>query len=715
MKALGVLRLVAEQVDRSARGMWRDECFWLVTRLDRDALSAFFLDAYSPTPLLAPWNGGSGFYPKDSRAGMDPIATSTAARLAPYRAAISLCRTGVEGLDQSPKDKPKFAMQRNLLHQATGSFRAWIDAVLVMKADGEPAYPALLGTGGNDGRFDFTNNFMQRIAVLLDCAAPEARAVPHARLALDQCLWGAAMQSKQSATMGQFDPNSVGGANSGNGFEGKSVTNAWDFVLLLEGSICMTSSATRRLAAQAPSQGSAPFAVRSAAAGYGSATSKDEDARGEQWMPLWPKPASLNEVMALFAAGRATLGTEDARGAIDLARSIARLGTTRGVTKFERYGYIERNGQARLATPLGRWEVTPRPRQNLVDEVIPWVRTLRRAAGADGAPASLGRTVRALETAVMSCIGDAFSADWTHLCVTLGEAEQQLVRSPRFTVAQRLEPLPSLSADWLDVLDLDDAALRLAVSLAFIELPEHPCGLRQHALPLQTEAWAGRARFAVVGEGLAYDPNVVVPTWRDPSALRHVVMRRSVLAGRGAGAVLQLESRGPGALLSDIADWIAGHIDPLRVQASLPVLLAIDREASRHAMNLLHGRANALRPPALFSLLRLATPHSADDATTVAAQNLRFEPAMLQALAAGRIPEAATIAIRRLRAAGRVSKLAAGMGTAEQAHTLLSALLFPLSRRSLITLASDVTLAPRSSQAHEATDTSPDGATQETL
>ncbi|MCA9627049.1 MAG: hypothetical protein KC766_05270, partial [Myxococcales bacterium] len=81
LKALGVLRLVSEQADQGARGMWRDECFWLVTALDRDALWAFFLNQYAPTPLLAPWNGGSGFYPKDSRAGIDPIAASSAARL----------------------------------------------------------------------------------------------------------------------------------------------------------------------------------------------------------------------------------------------------------------------------------------------------------------------------------------------------------------------------------------------------------------------------------------------------------------------------------------------------------------------------------------------------------------------------------------------------------------------------------------------------------
>jgi CRISPR-associated protein Csx17 len=64
LKALGVLRLVSEQADPDACGYWRDGVFMLETRLDRDGLAKFFLEQYSPTPLLAPWNGGSGFYVK---------------------------------------------------------------------------------------------------------------------------------------------------------------------------------------------------------------------------------------------------------------------------------------------------------------------------------------------------------------------------------------------------------------------------------------------------------------------------------------------------------------------------------------------------------------------------------------------------------------------------------------------------------------------------
>jgi CRISPR-associated protein Csx17 len=61
LKALGVLRLVAEQKDRNAAGFWRGEHFVLRSSLDADALVAFFEKEWRPTPIIAPWNGGSGF------------------------------------------------------------------------------------------------------------------------------------------------------------------------------------------------------------------------------------------------------------------------------------------------------------------------------------------------------------------------------------------------------------------------------------------------------------------------------------------------------------------------------------------------------------------------------------------------------------------------------------------------------------------------------
>ena len=99
LKALSVLRLVSEQADGSARGWWERGNFCLETELDEGGLTAFFLERYRPTPILSPWNGGSGFYPKDRKVGIDAIAGSTGKRFAVYRKAIERSR-GIPGVGE---------------------------------------------------------------------------------------------------------------------------------------------------------------------------------------------------------------------------------------------------------------------------------------------------------------------------------------------------------------------------------------------------------------------------------------------------------------------------------------------------------------------------------------------------------------------------------------------------------------------------------------
>src|SRR5262245_10928716 len=87
LTSLGVFRLVAEDTehgDPSARLSWKGGVAHLTSKLDRDGLCAFFLKAYRPTPILAPWNGGSGFY-GGGAAPLDALAASESDRLALYR------------------------------------------------------------------------------------------------------------------------------------------------------------------------------------------------------------------------------------------------------------------------------------------------------------------------------------------------------------------------------------------------------------------------------------------------------------------------------------------------------------------------------------------------------------------------------------------------------------------------------------------------------
>ncbi|MCX5741251.1 MAG: type I-U CRISPR-associated protein Csx17, partial [Proteobacteria bacterium] len=150
LKAIGILRLVAEQADPEARGFWQDERFVLVTSLDRTELSRFFLEAYQPTPMVAPWNGGSGFYPNDNTDAFAPLLRTDAVRFAGFRAALQSGGELVGNRERSPKDEAKAAMVEACRGLWSGGQLAWLNAAAVM-AGAEVRYPALLGTGGNDG------------------------------------------------------------------------------------------------------------------------------------------------------------------------------------------------------------------------------------------------------------------------------------------------------------------------------------------------------------------------------------------------------------------------------------------------------------------------------------------------------------------------------------------------------------------------------------
>lgn len=358
LKALAVLRLVAEQAeDPDATGFWCNDAFVLRTRLREEDLVAFFLDRYQPTPIVAPWNGGSGFFQADNQSGINPLECSQANRFSEYRAAIACARNVLAkfGLTESPKDEEKAEFLALLRRQAPDALLRWLDAAVIL-ADAGPSYPPLLGTGGNDGRLDFTNNFMQRLGDVLDIVtgAPHQNAADLLRSALFR-LPSAALAKN---SIGQFAPGNAGGPNASAGFEGEAYINPWDFILMLEGAVLFAASAVRRLDAASASVLSAPFTVRSRLGTTGaSASNDDQDARGEIWMPLWASPIRLEELVTLFAEGRAALGARPVRDGLDFARAVAQLGVDRGIHAFQRYAFVKRMGKAFLAIPLTRVSV----------------------------------------------------------------------------------------------------------------------------------------------------------------------------------------------------------------------------------------------------------------------------------------------------------------------------------------------------------------------
>lgn len=120
---------------------------------------------------VAPWNGGSGFFPKDNAEALTAIERGTAARLEPCRSGIATARQVLArlGIGSKPDGDTKSRLLQSCRNHFPERTLAWLDAVFVLGQDGAK-FPPLLGTGGNDGRLDFTNNFMQRLTTVMDPA-----------------------------------------------------------------------------------------------------------------------------------------------------------------------------------------------------------------------------------------------------------------------------------------------------------------------------------------------------------------------------------------------------------------------------------------------------------------------------------------------------------------------------------------------------------------
>ena len=212
----------------------------------------------------------------------------------------------------------------------------YIDACYVLAA-GKAASP-LLVSGGNDGSRDFGVNFAEKLRdlIVFESGDPKDRAGPD----LESALFAVVRRAEKCGSMGQFSPGH-GGPNATTGYEGSNPLNPWDVVLAMEGTLVFAGALTRRWGATGDNRGAFPFTFEPTGAGAGGLSSEEPNQpRGEIWTPVWAKPATFSEVAAVFAEGRLTVGQRTARTGLDAARSIAQVGSSRGISGFERYSII---------------------------------------------------------------------------------------------------------------------------------------------------------------------------------------------------------------------------------------------------------------------------------------------------------------------------------------------------------------------------------------
>lgn len=641
LKGIAVLRAIGEQVDPSATGCWRNGCFEITSRLTEVALVQFFLTDWAPTPLVAPWNGGSGFGPKDQKSGIAAIAATTDHRFASYREVIAvatqLLATG------ATDDKPRLIAELRARLPDEGI--RWLDAAIVLTAD-RPTYPPLLGTGGNDGRLEFSNNQMQRLNELLISPTDS----PLVEAQLREALFATPAPRSKGASIGQFAPGQAGGANTGMGFNRDSLINPWDFVLALEGAVGFAASASR--AFDAASGAAFPFFVRASSAGYASASSTEET-RGELWMPLWNGGATAAELTLLIAEGRAWVDQRRAESAADFARAIRQLGVARGVSTFQRFVLSQRNGLAFFATSAGQYRVAQTPEADPLSPLDAWLeRANRIVASDDTCPSRFSNAVRGLQGAILEPADSGLQAP--RLLLALGTLSSAGLRSRTHKALEMLPPMPTMNEhDWERLAHSSVPEWRLAFLLS-------QGGLRSELQPISNHGrlrWETRPREAE----LSSDVPVI-------ARLLRVGHRRLLLAPPRYVAPVPRH-----ATIADLLAMLDPRLDLGLLSAALdatiltmespPAGVASDHDATRLALGIQLCMAAFYGPPG--------------DAT-----EWPLPADMLHALSRGQGEHAVRLAVRHLQSRDHPTELPPAALPDTQAQRLACALLLPLSPES---------------------------------
>lgn len=558
-----------------------------------------------------------------------------------------------------------------------GPHAEWLSAAVVLDEEGNPVWPSLLGTGGNDGNLDFTNNFMQQLGTLFDLASESCGPTTAAKELLANSLWMEPANKLTGAAVGQYLPGSAGGANSSTGFASGNLVNSWDFVLMMEGSLLFTSCATRRLDPNAFSRASAPFAIRPHAAGF--ATPGAEKAqRGEQWMPLWKQPATLLDVAAMYGEARVQLDRQTANRPVDMARAIGRLGVARGIEAFVRYGYLERNGQSTLAVPLGRVQVRHHPRAYLIDDLAGWLDRVQRRSRDKHAPARLVQAERRLADAVFAALTHDYTPDrWQAILLAAADIEALQATG----TALEAGPIPSLRPEWAATVNDGSAEVRLALALGSAAegytREGHPIDpVRYHWLPLER----GARRFKTADKRLVNDPRVVA-SGRDPIRdLAALVERRLIEAGmKGQRRSRLVAALGCAARLDDVAQFLSGSLDLDKLLGLARPFTAIkwDQWSRVHC---LRSVPSTEVPDELWLAFRLAClpwPLTRD-------KDIPADLRVVRLLSSAEGSRAIEIARTRLRSVGIRPPLQAGVIDSISARLAAAALVFPITRGSAL-------------------------------
>lgn len=678
LKALGIFRLVSEQRDKDARAWWQNDGFFLHSALDRDALIEFFLQEYQPTPIVSPWNNRyrTGVL-KGDKTGLDVILDAASGeRFSDYRETITRTRQLLK--QETDKDRI-LTICRNTFPDRV---LEWLDATYILMGN-RPAYPPLTSNGGTLGTSssgDISMNFAKNLIEAFNLGRRRRGASENSpRDLLSSSIFNDASPPLPESSGGQFQPGGWG-PNASVGFEGGSLLNPWDFVLMTEGALVFAGALTRRLSPESRSKAVFPFTVDASAAGYSTPISSEYGtaSRAEFWAPLWDRPAVLEELSHTAAEGRAQLGRRQASNGVGFVRAIAGLGTERGVASFQRFGFLQRTGiDGVIAAPIGKFYNMPEPKSEILFDLDSWLENLRRRASDRNAPSGLGAALRQVDEAIIEFCQLGQERDLQKVLIAVGHAERWLATSSLRKGTYPIMPLNGLSWEWLHHANDQTVEFQLARALASI-LPGQKDGrthvgqFRENLEPVEIRQRAD------------WHENSTSFVWTAGDALSNmlaVLERRCIESRMKELEELPLVSA-YSARLDDVAAFLDGGVDVERI-ADLVLPLSFVRHRGRPETRAAFEQHAPLDLPAAYAVMKLTLlpgkfvcPELGED------KDISMEPQMLAMLRAGRVNDAYRVAYRRLMASG-LRPLSDTPGIADRSvlgRRLAAALLFPLGK-----------------------------------
>jgi CRISPR-associated protein Csx17 len=244
LAGLGLIRVLGEQADPGATAAWAPDGLAVTT--DVPDIARWLAEEYVPTPVISPWNGGSGFGAKDVEPlrRLDIIRNHPSPRLENLRAAIkaaegvvSTARHAGWVTESGVAEKHRVVLE--FRNQCPDELLPWIDAAVVL-ADHSAFFPPILGTGGNDGRLEFSTNFHQQ---LIDVMGSTEKDAASSLVSARDLLAGTQGAALSGVPIGQFDPGNAGGPGSSRFGAAAALANPWSYILVVEGSLLFAASA----------------------------------------------------------------------------------------------------------------------------------------------------------------------------------------------------------------------------------------------------------------------------------------------------------------------------------------------------------------------------------------------------------------------------------------------------------------------------------------